>query len=470
MKVYDKVYINGEWVNPNGKGSQEVINPFTEEVAFSVPKCDVSDVDSAVAAAKEAFKTWSQTSAQERSDLINAIVAKMEERKDELCESAHLTMGCPRHLSGVIHVDGPIHGMETFAKRAFLMEEEEEINNSLVVKEAIGVCAFINPWNYPLHQLVGKLAPALAAGCTVVAKPAGQTPVQDLIMAEILDEVGVPAGVFNVITGSGSVIGPALSAHPDVDMVSFTGSNQAGIQIAQEAAPSIKRVTQELGGKSPFIITEDANLEEAIKYGIQDVMINTGQTCTALSRMLVPEAIYDDAVAMAQAVVEYFPVGASEECMIGPMSSASQKATVLQYIDKGIDEGATLVCGGTEMPEGLEKGFYVKPTIFANVNNGMTIAREEIFGPVLCMIPYKDLDEAIDIANDTPYGLSSGVFAKGREEGLAIARRLRAGICFVNGGEFNYEAPFGGFKQSGNGREFGDEGLAEFVEVKSIQL
>jgi aldehyde dehydrogenase (NAD+) len=470
MKVYDKVYINGEWIVPNGKGAQQVINPFTEEAAFSVPKCDTSDVDRAVAAAKEAFKTWSQTSAQQRSDLINAIVAKMEERKQELCESAHLTMGCPLHLSGVIHVDGPIHGMGTFAKRAFLMEEEEEINNSLVVKEAIGVCAFINPWNYPLHQLVGKLAPALAAGCTVVAKPAGQTPVQDLIMAEILDEVGVPAGVFNVITGSGSVIGPALSAHPDVDMVSFTGSNQAGIQIAQEAAPTIKRVTQELGGKSPFIITEDANLEEAIKYGIQDVMINTGQTCTALSRMLVPESIYEEAVATANAIVNYFPVGDTEECMIGPMSSASQKATVLQYIDKGLQEGATLVCGGTDMPEGVEKGFYVKPTVFANVNNQMTIAREEIFGPVLCMIPYKDIEEAIEIANDTPYGLSSGVFAKDREAGLKVARRLRAGICFVNGGEFNYEAPFGGFKQSGNGREFGDEGLAEFVEVKAIQF
>ncbi|OUR93244.1 aldehyde dehydrogenase family protein [Gammaproteobacteria bacterium 42_54_T18] len=470
MKNYTKVYINGDWITPHGTGIQDVINPFTEELALCVPRCDLVDVDNAVAAAKEAFKTWSQTSAQYRSDLIDAIVAKMEERKEDLCQAAHITMGCPAHLSGVIHVDGPIHGMSTYAKRAFLMEAEEEIGHSLVVKEAIGVCAVINPWNYPLHQLVGKLAPALAAGCTVVAKPAGQTPLQDLIMAEILDEVGVPAGVFNVITGSGATLGPALSSHPDVDMVSFTGSNQAGIQIAKEAAPTIKRVTQELGGKSPLIITADANLEEAMTFAIQDVMINTGQTCTALSRMLVPHSIYDEAVATAIAVLEHFPVGDNEECMIGPMASLSQKNTVLDFIATGIEEGATLVAGGTDMPAGIDKGFYVQPTIFANVNNQMTIAREEIFGPVLCVIPYNDIDEAIDIANDTPYGLSSGVFAKDRDSGLKIARRIRAGLCFVNGAEFNYEAPFGGYKQSGNGREFGDEGLAEFVEVKSIQL
>lgn len=470
MKVYDKVYINGEWVTPYGSGTQEIINPFTESVAVTVPKCDVRDVDAAVKAAKEAFLSWSKTSAQERCDLINAVVEKMQERREDLCHSAHVSMGCPLHLAGVIHVDGPIHGMQTFAKRAFLMEKEEEIGHSLVVKEAIGVCAFINPWNYPLHQLIGKLAPALAAGCTVIAKPAGQTPLQDLIMAEILDEVGVPAGVFNVITGSGAVLGPALSSHPDIDMVSFTGSNQAGIQIAQAAAPSIKRVTQELGGKSPLIITEDADLEEAIKFGIQDVMINTGQTCTALSRMLVPESIYQEVIATAKVVLEYFPVGDTEECMIGPMASASQKKTVLNYINKGIEEGATLVVGGTDMPDGVDKGFYVKPTIFADVNNQMTIAREEIFGPVLCIIPYKDIYEAIEIANDTPYGLSSAVFAKDRDEGLKIARHIRAGLCFVNGAEFNYEAPFGGYKQSGNGREFGDEGVAEFVEIKSIQL
>jgi aldehyde dehydrogenase (NAD+) len=470
MKTYTKVYIDGEWIVPHGSGALAIIGPFSEDVIASAPKCDSHDVDNAVAAARRAFPGWSRTSAQERADLINAIADKMEDRKAELYEAISLTMGCPLHLVGPVQVDPPIFGLRTFAGRAFAMEKEEQVGNSLVVREAVGVCAVINPWNYPLHQLVGKLGPALAAGCTVVAKPASQTPLQDLIMAEILDDVGVPAGVFNVVTGSGAMIGPALCSHPGVDMVSITGSTRAGVEVAQNAASSVKRVTQELGGKSPLIITEDADLSAAVQYGVQDVMINTGQTCTALTRMLVPKSIYAEAINLAKAAAESMAVGEDENALVGPMSSMSQRNSVLAFIAKGIEEGATLVTGGDDMPEGLDKGFYVKPTIFADVTNQMTIAREEIFGPVLCMIPFGDIDDAIEIANDTPYGLSSAVFAKNKDAGLDIARQLRAGLCFVNGGDFNYEAPFGGYKQSGNGREFGDEGLAEYVEVKSIQL
>jgi len=469
MKIYDKLYINGQWQTPHSQASHDIVNPATEAVVARVPMGNSKDLDDAVAAAKEAFKTWSRTSAQVRCDFINAIAAKMSERKHDLAAAMSMSMGCPLEMTMALQTEGPIYGMQTFAEKAFQMEVVKEVKNSLVMKEAVGVCAFINPWNYPLNQFVGKVAPALAAGCTIIAKPAEQTPLQDIIMAEIFDEVGLPAGVFNLVIGSGPEVGAAMSSHPDVDMVSFTGSTRAGVMIAEAAAPSVKRVTQELGGKSPFIITADADLEAAVSYGVEDVMINTGQTCTALTRMLLPESRYDEAVAIAKRVAENFTIGTGEAFM-GPMVTKLQKDRVLSYIEKGLDEGATLVTGGTEQPNSQAAGWYVKPTIFAGVKNDMAIAREEIFGPVLCMIPYAELDDAIEIANDTPYGLSSGVYAKDRDDALKIAREIRAGLCFIQGGDFNYDAPFGGFKQSGNGREYGDEALHEFYEIKSIQM
>jgi len=469
MQIYNKLYINGAWVAPHGVETHHVINPATEQVTARVPMGDAEDVNRAVAAAKAAFDSWSNTSAQTRCQLINRIADRMEARKAELVDAISQSMGCPAQMTAELQVEGPIYGMRSYAERAFNMEQQQQAGSSLIFKEAVGVCAFINPWNYPLHQFVGKVAPALAAGCTMIVKPAEQTPLQDLIMAEIMDEVGLPAGVFNLVIGSGPEVGATMSSHPNVDMVSFTGSTRAGIKIAEAAAPTVKRVTQELGGKSPFIITESADLAKAVAYGVDDVMINTGQTCTALTRMLVPQSRYQEAVALAKQHAESLTIG-TDDAFMGPMCSAQQQQTVLRYIEKGLEEGATLVTGGTDKPAGLDTGFYIQPTIFADVNNQMTIAREEIFGPVLCMIPYRDLEDAVAIANDTPYGLSSGVYAADREEALTIAKRLRAGLCFIQGAGFNYDAPFGGFKQSGNGREFGDAGLHEYVELKSVQL
>jgi len=472
IKSYTKTYINGQWITPHGQGTNEVINPATEEVVATVPVCDSDDVDAAVAAAREAFKTWSLTSAAERAAMIEAVAARMKERREELAMAHTVSMGCPVHIARGLQVDGPIHGFESFAGRAFTMEEEERVNNSVVVKEAVGVCAMINPWNYPLHQFAGKVGPALAAGCTMVVKPSEETPLQDFIMAEIFDEVGLPAGVFNLVPGPGRTVGSAMTSHPDVDMVSFTGSTGAGVRISQAAAPTVKRVALELGGKSPIILTEDCDLQAAVAYSAANITSNTGQTCTALTRMLAPESHYEEIVELVKQAFEQVNLGSpmDESVHMGPMCSASQLSTVKRLIDQGIEDGARLVTGGSEVPEGFDQGYYVKPTVFADVHNDMTIAREEIFGPVLCIIPYKDIDEAVAIANDTIYGLNSNVWAKTKEEGMAICRRIRSGLTYVNDGGFNYEAPFGGYKQSGNGREWGDHGLSEYVEIKSIQL
>lgn len=470
MKVYDKLYIDGVWVTPIGQNTHNVIHPATEEITAKIALGNEADVDLAVQAARRAFDGWSQTPAAERSRLIKAAAARLQERKQDLVDGVSQSMGCPPHITPWLQIEGPLGAFESFADRSFQMEQDKEVNNSLITKEAAGVCAFINPWNYPLNQLMGKIAPALAAGCTMVVKPSEQTPLQDYIIAEVFDEVGFPAGVFNLVVGLGHDVGAAMASHPEVDVVSFTGSTRAGVLVAQAAAPMVKRVTQELGGKSAFIITDDADLEAAVKCGVDDVMLNTGQTCTALTRMLVPASRYEEACAIAKVHTESMVVGYDDpEVFVGPMSSDRQRNTVQSYIEIGLEE-ATLLTGGLGKPEGFDKGFYVKPTIFRDVTNQMRIAREEIFGPVLCMIPYGDIDQGVAIANDTPYGLSSGVYAKDKEAGLAIARRLRAGQCYVNGGDFNYQAPFGGYKQSGNGREWGDEGMHEFVEIKSIQL
>jgi len=467
-----QLYIDGAWVAPQGQGLAEVQNPATEQTIGRVPLGAEADVNRAVEAARRAFPAWSQTPSSVRAGYIRALAEQLKARADEMAALITAELGMPVQWCRMVQVDGPIEGLESYAPLAAHMDEVREVGNSLVVKEAVGVCAFINPWNYPLHQLIGKLAPALAAGCTVVVKPSQDTPLHAFLLAEMIDAIGLPAGVFNLVSGPGSKVGEALARHPDVDMVSFTGSTTAGIRVSEAAAPTVKRVCLELGGKSPFLITADADLAAAVCHGVQDVMINSGQTCTALTRMLLPASRYAEAVEIARAEAEVLKLGdpLDADSFLGPMCSAGQRRTVLDYIRVGLEEGAQLVCGGTERPAHLERGHYVRPTIFAGVNNSMRIAREEIFGPVLCLIPYADEAEALQIANDSPFGLSSAVWAGEREDGLRLARQMRAGQCFVNGGAFNYRAPFGGYKQSGNGREWGEEGLAEFVEHKAIQL
>jgi aldehyde dehydrogenase (NAD+) len=470
MKTITKFYINGQWLDSDTSETLIAVNPATEQAVISIPAGTIDTANLAVAAAKNAFTSWSATSAEYRSDLIKKIALAMENRKADLVAAVSQTMGCPEHIAEWLQIDGAIYAMGLFAEHTSLSEESINADKCLIRKEAIGVCGFINPWNFPLHQFVGKVGAALAAGCTMVVKPSEQTPWQDYIMAEILADCGVPAGVFNLVPGTGAVVGSVLSSHPDIDMVSFTGSTSAGVKVAQAAAPTVKRVMQELGGKSPFIITDDANLAKAVKYGVEDVMLNSGQSCNTLARMLVPHSVYEQAIELAKTHAEILTLGMSEDAFLGPMSSKLQQQRVLGYIKKGIEEGARLVCGGIDLPEYLSTGYYVKPTIFADVDNKMTIAQEEIFGPVLCMIPYHSIEQAIEIANDTPYGLSSAVYAKDDEQAIAIATRIRAGQCMINGAEFNYSAPFGGFKQSGNGREFTHLGVDEFLETKALLL
>lgn len=470
MKIHDTFYINGQWVAPNSTRVHEIYNPATNELCAITPLANDTDCIHAIEAANRALPGWASTSTRERSDFINAAADEMEKRADDLADAITMTMGCPRHLCLDLQVSGSIAAFRSYAERAKMMDHVDDRNGVQVLKEPVGVCTLINPWNYPLSILMGKTAPALAAGCTMITKPAEQTPLQDFIVAEVFDKIGLPAGVFNLVTGVGAEMGPVLCGHEGVDMVSFTGSTRAGVQISESAAPTIKRVCLELGGKSPLIITEDADLDSAVRYGIQDVMINTGQTCSALTRMLVPQSRYEEAISIAQAVAEENVVGDPLEptTTMGPLSSESQKETVVGYINKGIQEGARLVMGGSQMPDGLTRGAYLPPTIFADVTNQMSIAREEIFGPVLCMIPFKDVDQAVQLANDSVYGLASAVFAKDTDRAVAIARRIRAGQCYVQGAYFTTEAPFGGYKQSGNGREWGDEGLLEFVELKAV--
>ena len=475
MKSYSQFYINGGWVDSHSSTLTSVINPATEAQIATVPEGNAQDVDDAVMAARAAFESWSNTPSAERAAIIRRVSDLLEQRVDEIASVISAELGSPLAHAKAVQSEEPIEGMRMYADFCSMMDEDQKEGNSLIVKEAIGVCSFINPWNYPLLQIVGKVAPALAAGCTMVVKPSEVTPLNAFILAEIMDEAGVPAGVFNLVSGLGPVVGEAMCVHPEVDMVSFTGSTRAGVRIAELAAPSVKRVCQELGGKSPMIITEDLSAEEfatAVEYAMGDVMFNSGQTCTALTRLLVPASRLAEANAVAKAYVEGLKVGepGDEEAFLGPMSSAQQRNTVLNYIQIGIDEGAELVTGGVERPAGFSQGYYVSPTVFSQVNNQMRIAREEIFGPVTCILPYQNLAEAITVANDTPYGLSSAVWAGSKDAGLAIARKLRAGQVYVNGGEYNFLAPFGGYKQSGNGREWGREAMHEFIEVKAIQL
>jgi aldehyde dehydrogenase (NAD+) len=471
MRIYDKFYINGQWVEPIGKGTSEVINPATGEISARVPYGNAEDADAAVQAARNAFDSWSQTPASVRAEFLRKLAVEGEKRNADLTQTIIDELGMPIQNAAAFQVDALGIICESFAVKAKHMEEQKEIGNSIIVKEPIGVCAMINPWNYPVWQMIGKVAPAIAAGCTMVVKAASQTPSHLFIFAEMCEAVGLPAGVFNMVHGSGREIGAALSSHPEVDMVTFTGSTAAGVQVTNTAAPDVKRVCLELGGKSPFIITEEADLEAAMDFGIQDVMVNTGQTCNALTRMIIHESRYEEAVELAKANAEALTVGDPNDpdVFVGPMSSEGQRQSVLDYIEQGVAEGARLVTGGTDMPAGLTSGNYVAPTVFADVTNNMTIAQEEIFGPVLVMIKYSTIDQAVEIANDTPYGLASAVWAGDKDKATAIGRRIRAGQCAINGGDANHEAPFGGYKESGNGREFGEEGLHEYCEIKALQ-
>lgn len=470
MIEYNKIYIDGQWVNSSGDGITHLINPATEEVFAKVPMALPEDVDKAVRAARRAFPAWSQTSTAERKGYIDAICEKLTERKDELASLISQEMGIPVHFSLGIQVTGPISGLQIFADLAHTMDEVTEHEGYITVKEAAGVCSFITPWNFPLFQVIAKVGPALAAGCTCVLKPSEQTPLATFVFAEVCEQVGLPAGVFNLVPGKGSVIGDTLSSHPEIDLVSFTGSTEVGIDIAKSAAASVKRVCQELGGKSPFIIAQDAPVAKAVKYVVKDSMFNSGQMCVQLSRILVHESQYEEAVEAAKTVADSLVVGDPTDrgTFLGPLSSMQARESVVRYINKGVAEGARLVTGGPELPEGIDKGAFVRPTIFADVNNDMSIAREEIFGPVLCFIPYRDEAEAIAIANDTDFGLSSGVWAEDKDTQMRIARQLRAGQVKVNGPAFSFAAPFGGYKMSGNGREWGASGLVEYTEEKAI--
>jgi len=472
MKVCDKIYINGAWVPSAGRGMIGVINAATEEVMGSAPDGTAADVDAAVAAAKAAFPAWSQTTPAERAAVLERLAEGLSERSDEIARTITAEVGMPLKLSRAIQAGLPVATVKNFATLVREFRFEEQVGNSLVVREPVGVVGCITPWNYPLHQVMGKVAPALAAGCTVVLKPSEVAPLSAFILAEIIHGIGLPPGVFNLVSGTGPVVGEAIAAHPDVDMVSFTGSTRAGRRVSELAARTVKRVALELGGKSANVILPDADLQKAVTAGVSDCYLNSGQTCSALTRMLVPRARYEEAVTTAKAAAERFTAGdpTSESTKLGPLVSATQRERVRSYIRKGIEEGARLVTGGPEPPEGLTKGFFVRPTVFADVRNEMVIAQEEIFGPVLSIIPYEDEEDAVRLANDTIYGLGGAVWSSDAAHAKAVARRLRTGQVAINGGRYNPLAPFGGYKQSGHGREFGKFGLEEYLQVKSMQL
>ena len=470
--VRDELYIGGSWRRLQNVGAIDVINPTTEEVMGRIPTASVAHVDEAVAAAGVAFDAWSTTPVRERAKFCTAISAGILARGDELAMLITAELGMPLAQSRRIQVDRPA---ATFASMEALIDKitwQERIGSSLITREPVGVVAAITPWNFPLHQIAAKVAPAIAAGCTVVLKPSHIAPLNAFLLAEIIDDAGLPDGVFNLVTGPGESVGEALVSHDRVDMVTFTGSTRAGRRVSELASRTVKPVALELGGKSANVILDDADIEAAITDGLGKCFINSGQTCSALTRMLVPREYIGQAERIAAAAAQNWTVGNpfAPDTQLGPLVSAAQRDVVREYIEIGVADGAKLIVGGSEPPDGLDRGYFIRPTIFSNVANSMRIAVDEIFGPVLAMIPYDGESHAIEIANDTPYGLSGGVWSGSDERAVDVARRLRTGQVSINGGPFNLMAPFGGYKQSGHGRELGRFGLEEFLQVKAMQF
>ena len=470
MKDCRQFYIDGKWVSPAQARDFLVINPANEETVATISLGSVVDADRAVAAAKRAFESYSQTTIEQRLAFLRQIIQVYQAKGDEMADTISLEMGAPLSLSRKAQAPAGLAHLLEIVKVLESFKFEEIKGSTLMRKEAIGVCALITPWNWPMNQIVCKVAPALAAGCTVVLKPSEMAPLSAYLFAQILHEASLPAGVFNLVNGDGPTVGSTLAAHPDVAMVSFTGSTRGGVAVAQAAALTVKRVTQELGGKSANIILDDADLDEAVAGGVQTCFRNTGQSCNAPTRMFVPRSRMADAISAAKRTAEATRVGDpfAEGTAIGPLSSKAQFEKVQSYIRRGVEEGAELIAGGLGRPQGISKGYFARPTVFANVSNDMVIAREEIFGPVLCLIPYEDEDDAIRLANDTPYGLSGFVTSRNVERARRVAKRIRSGNVHINGARVDFAACFGGYKQSGNGREWGQAGLEEFLELKAI--
>lgn len=471
MREHMQFYIDGQWVDPTDGKPFDVIDPASEEVCARISLGNETDVNLAVAAAKKAFASFGVSSREERMAILERCIEVYQKRYQDMADAIRMEMGAPRMLAekgqaycGLGHLKEALRVLETF-------EFEEDLGEHRVFKEPIGVCGLITPWNWPVNQIACKVAPAIAVGCTVVLKPSEVAPLSAQVWSEIMHEAGVPAGVYNMVHGDGPSVGAALSSHPDVDMMSFTGSTRAGTQVAMNAAPTVKRVTQELGGKSPNIVLEDANFEEAVTEGVLAMYENTGQSCNAPSRMFVPAARLAEAEEIARACSAQVVVGdpASPETQMGPVVSDVQFEKIQGLIQAGIDEGATLVTGGTGRPDGIDAGYFIRPTVFSGVSNDMTIAREEIFGPVLVMIPYESEEEAIAMANDTPYGLAGYVQSADIEHARQVGRRIRAGNIHINGAEGGFNVPFGGFKQSGNGREWGAHGFTDYLEIKAFE-
>ena len=471
MREHTKFYINGKWVDPVTPKTLEVLDPSTEEACATISLGSEADVDLAVAAAKAAFDSFSQTSVEERVELLERLAAIFQRRIGEIAEAIRLEMGAPIKLASTAQAYAGLGHITEAAKVLKTYAFTEDLGPHRVVREPIGVCGLITPWNWPLNQVSCKVAPALAVGCTMILKPSEIAPLSAYLYAEMMDEAGVPAGVFNLVNGDGPTVGEALSRHPDVDMMSFTGSTRAGSLVAQNAAPTVKRVTQELGGKSPNVILEDADLEAAVTRGVMHMYNNTGQSCNAPSRMLVPRTLLQQAEQIAEKVSEAVVMGptSADTTTMGPVISKLQWDKIQGLIEAGIAEGAKVVCGGPGLPEGIERGYYVRPTVFSEVSNDMTVAQQEIFGPVLVMIPYDSEEEAIRIANDTPYGLAGYVQSGDLDHARRIASRIRAGNVHINGASGGFDVPFGGYKQSGNGREWGAHGFTDYLEIKAIE-
>jgi acyl-CoA reductase-like NAD-dependent aldehyde dehydrogenase len=472
MIVRDRIYVDGAWTPSAGTGTIAVINSTTEETMGSIPDGTPEDVDKAVASAKRAFPGWSLTSLEERGKYCSRIAEGISARMDELATLVSEEVGMAKGLSKIVQVGLPYNSFNVIASLLAEFPFEEQIGNSKIVREPIGVVGCITPWNYPLHQIAAKVAYALGAGCTVVLKPSEVAPLNAFVLADIIDDVGLPAGVFNLVSGVGPVVGEAIAKHPDVDMVSFTGSTRAGKRVGELCMERVAKVALELGGKSPNVVLSDADLEKAVADGVGKAFLNSGQTCSALTRMLVPRDRLEEAEAIAARTAESMTTGDpfAKGTKLGPLVSQAQWDRVQGYIQKGIDEGAKLVSGGPGKPDGLEKGFFARPTVFSEVRPEMTIAQEEIFGPVLSILPYDGVEEAVEMANDSAYGLAGAVWAGTQERAEAVARQLRTGQVEINGGAFNPNAPFGGYRQSGVGREYGRFGLEEFLQVKSMQL